>query len=75
MQFHNNKLIFSGQVITLTHAETGGALCFDEMSYKKPGCPIFARIFKGFDDSDKITTNCLFSIEIHDSVYKKVKSN
>lgn len=56
----NKHFIFSGQVITLWHAETGGVLCYDELSSKKKGNPCYVRIFKGLDEADKITTNCLF---------------
>lgn len=44
-----DKFIFSGDVISLKHAETTGRLCYDEISHKKNGS-IFARIYKGQDE-------------------------
>ena len=63
--------MFSGEVITLRHAETSGIMCYDELSHAKPGDPAYIREYKGTDDDMKITTNCLFEIEVHDNSYGK----
>lgn len=55
-------------MIRLKHAETGGYLCYDDLSKKKPGNPAYVRIFKGQDLNDRKTTNNLFEIEAHDDV-------
>ena len=63
------KYLFSGDVIMLKHAETAGYLCFDDQSAKRAGEPMYVRIYKGSDDSDIVTTNNLFEIEQHNSLY------
>jgi len=59
------NFLFSGEVITLKHAETGGILCYDDLSNKKHGDPVYVRIYKGLDAKESITTNCLFEVEVH----------
>lgn len=50
-QIKNNqdfiRYLYVRNVITLTHAETGGILCYDELSAKRVGNPCYVRIFKG----------------------------
>jgi hypothetical protein len=60
-----SQFIFSGEVISLKHAESSGYLCFDESSLKFPGKQAFLRSYKGQDESDIISTNSLFEIEYH----------
>ena len=70
-----NKFIYSGDVIRLKHAETGGYLCYDDLSKKKPGNPAYVRIFKGQDLNDQKTTNNLFEIEAHDDLKQETMQN
>lgn len=64
------NFVYSGDVIYLRHAETSGALCQDEHSQDKGriGDPVYVRIYKG-NENDKVTTNCLFEIELHNPTY------
>ena len=63
-----SKLIYSGDVIRLKHAETNGFLCFDEISINRTNKKCYVRIYKGNDEDDKITTNNLFEIEAHNEL-------
>ena len=65
-----DNYVYSGDVIYLRHAETSGALCQDEHSRgpNRVGDPVYVRIYKG-NENDKVTTNCLFEIEIHNGAY------
>lgn len=56
-----NKIVFSGDVITLKHAESAGYVCYDDMSLKKED-QVYVRMYKGLDESERITTNCLFEV-------------
>ena len=56
------RLLFSGDVISLKHAETAGLLCYDEQSEKRKGEPLYVRIFKGNDEMENLTTHSLFEI-------------
>ena len=68
----NLRFIFSGEVICLKHAETGGFLSHDEFSAKKRMDPAYVRIYKGTNENDSITTNNLFSIEVHHPEYSDI---
>lgn len=67
-----DRFIFSGDVISLKHAETGGLLCYDEYSKKRLGDPAYVRIYKGTEQTDAITTNNLFLIEMHIQDYNEI---
>jgi len=70
-----NKILYSGDVIRLKHAETNGYLCYDEISNRKPAKNVYVRIYRGLDDNDKITTNSLFEIEAHLSNRQQTTEN
>lgn len=57
---HINKFIFSGDVITLKHAETNGYLCYDEFSASRVGDPVYVRVYKGQDPDNTLTSHNLF---------------
>jgi len=60
------RFLFSGDVISLKHAETAGLMCHDDQSYKKRGEPVYVRIYKGNDaETENLTTHSLFEITIH----------
>ena len=62
-EVHN--FLQSGEVITIRHAETSGILCYDELSHARLGDPAYVREYRGTESDMKVTTNCLFEIEIH----------
>lgn len=62
------QFIYSGDFIRLKHGETSGYLCFDDTSYKTPSNNAYVRMYKGDDQLDTFTTNCLFEIEAHDDI-------
>lgn len=68
------QFILSGEVICLKHAETSGMLCYDENSKKRNGKPAYVRMYKGQDETDKITSNCMFEIEMHNPNYTSTVS-
>ena len=65
------RLLFSGDVVSLKHAETAGLLCYDEQSEKRKGNPLYVRIFKGSDEMENLTTHSLFEIQIHHIDYQE----
>lgn len=56
------RLLFSGDIVSLKHAETAGLLTFDEQSEKRRGEPLYVRIFKGNDEMENLTTHSLFEV-------------
>lgn len=65
------RLLYSGDVISLKHAETAGLLCYDEQSEKRPGNPVYVRIFKGQEVMENLTTHSLFEVQIHNLQYNE----
>jgi hypothetical protein len=60
------EFLFSGDVITLRHAETGGLLCNDqEISSKEVHDPCYVRIYKGKSEPEKLKSDNLFEVELH----------
>jgi len=58
-------LIHGGDVVRLKHAESGGYICVDDEFKAANGeRKAYIRIFKGEDDMEQLSTNCLFEIEL-----------
>ena len=55
------KIVRSGDVIHLRHAESAGYVCYDDVSLKRDD-QVYVRMYKGVDASEGITTNCLFEV-------------
>lgn len=56
------RTIYSGDVIALRHAESGGRVCHDDQSVKRED-QVYVRIYKAGDDSENLTTNNLFEVQ------------